>query len=710
MPGQIEFFLLGLAAVIDTVLLLALLEPVNRLQVPVWLKAQVGGLWIWHACSFLHGSTYDSVGWVAEFMDNVFMIGMASGLLILPSAMLHSALRLQSTGLTPHPPRRLLYVGLYVPVLCLIPAAWLIFHSSSRDFLVNVAPLKISYLVWLIAANIVSSNLFLRQRNRLRVPGAKLFFIQLAAVLIVQTTLAATYALLAHDSDFAALERMATNLLPLVPALLFAWYVLRRRMLPLVMERTLVYGAALAVGLLLHRMTISRYSEKLSDRLNLDTVLLEAIVVLGLIMAFRPMRRRLRESLRHLFGRNILSVRESTRRLSLKIAQESHQHPMPLLEWFANIVPRELELDWIRIVLYSGVETHRNASRGPIGDCVDVASKAAPQNVNANESSRAVLSKIHASMAAKDVMRTSRGEQTSQDIQNHLDDFQAMHVFALRFHAVDGLLLLGPRTRNDSFSEEQLDSLSLLFDQFAATVHNRVQELARVRAERKAMQEEKLSVLGLLAGSLAHELRNPLSSMRTIASLLVEDLGADDERTADVRMIISEIDRLTQTTQRLLDVSRPADDEVSTVSPDAVVLRLIGLLKQLARQWHVTLDVELNVGVTRIAATDASFSEICFNLIRNAIEAVRETSSPNVRVASVIKDGRFVFTVADNGPGIDPVLQSEMFQPFVTRKSDGTGLGLYVVAERVAELNGQIHCVSASGRGTAFEVSLPISE
>ena len=198
--------------------------------------------------------------------------------------------------------------------------------------------------------------------------------------------------------------------------------------------------------------------------------------------------------------------------------------------------------------------------------------------------------------------------------------------------------------------------------------------------------------------------------MRTIASLLAEDLGDDDERTSDVRMIISEIDRLTQTTQRLLDVSRPADDEVSTITPDAVVLRLIGILKQLARQWDVEFDVELDAATARISATDASFSEICFNLIRNAIEAVRETPSPRVRVASIICSGRFVFTVTDNGPGIDPELQREMFQPFVTRKTDGTGLGLYVVAERVAELNGQIHCVSEAGHGTVFDVSLPIAE
>ena len=195
-----------------------------------------------------------------------------------------------------------------------------------------------------------------------------------------------------------------------------------------------------------------------------------------------------------------------------------------------------------------------------------------------------------------------------------------------------------------------------------------------------------------------------------VAIALAEDLGTGDERTSDVRMIIGEIDRLTQTTQRLLDFSRPADDKISTIVPDDVAMRLVGILKQLARQWHVQFDVELNAPTARIIATDASFSEICFNLIRNAIEAVRDSPSPRVQVASVQNDGRFVLTVSDNGPGIDPVLQSTMFQPFVTGKSDGTGLGLYVVAERVTELNGRIHCVSEGGSGTSFEVSLLLAE
>lgn len=710
MIEQLEFFLLGLATVIDTVLLLAVLEPANRSQVSVWLKALVGGLWVWHTCSFLHTTMLDALGPVARIFDTACMVGMTSGLLILPSAMLHSALRLNHTGLIPHPPRRLLYGILYLPMFALPFAAWLICNSPASDFVSRVEPLKHGFLLWLIVANLVSAAAFLRLRKRLGVPRANSFFLQLSIVLVLQTILAATYAMLSRESEYAASWRIATQLLPLVPALLFTWYVLRQRMLPLVIERTLAYGAALAIGLLLHRMTISRYSEKLGDRFHLDTVLLEALIVLGLIMAFRPLRERLRESLRHLFGRNILSVRESTRRLSLQIAQESHQVPSQLLDWFAIVVPRELQLDWIRIVLYAGIDARINAEHSACAPVVDVRTPGDVGTPHMEADALDELQRIHAAMKSTGVTRVSRGDASAQELQDRLIRLESLHAFALRFHGVDGLLLLGPRTRNDTFSDEQLAALSLLFDQFAATLHNRVQELSLVRAERKAMQQEKLSILGLLAGSLAHELRNPLSSMRTIASLLAEDLGQADDRTRDVRMIISEIDRLNQTTQRLLEFSRPSDDQIRTVAPDAVLQRLAGILGHLARQWHVTLDVGLDAADARITANDASFSEICFNLIRNAIEAVRDSPSPCVAVNSRLIGAQCVVTVSDNGPGIDPALREAIFQPFVTGKSDGTGLGLYIVSERVTELNGTIQCRSGSDRGTIFEVSLPVAD
>lgn len=97
------------------------------------------------------------------------------------------------------------------------------------------------------------------------------------------------------------------------------------------------------------------------------------------------------------------------------------------------------------------------------------------------------------------------------------------------YRSVSGTVLLGNRIRNDRLAGDQVHVLSIVVDQFAATLHNRREETRRQQAERKMLQQEKLSVLGLLSGSLAHEIRNPLSSIRTIVTLVMEDLGESNE-------------------------------------------------------------------------------------------------------------------------------------------------------------------------------------
>ena len=209
-------------------------------------------------------------------------------------------------------------------------------------------------------------------------------------------------------------------------------------------------------------------------------------------------------------------------------------------------------------------------------------------------------------------------------------------------------------------------------------------------------------------------MRNPLSSLRTIATLLAEDLGTDSVHTKDVRLIVTEIDRLAQTTQQVLDFSRPADATNFHVGPDTVIKRTMHILTHLARQHGVTISTDLRLEGRHVVATDASLSEILFKLIKNAIEAVRECRQPCVSISTQVNvdqsttDSVATIAVIDNGPGVSADLQDNIFEPFVTGKTDGTGLGLYLVAERVREFNGTISCTSES-TGTSFEVKLPLS-
>ena len=139
-----------------------------------------------------------------------------------------------------------------------------------------------------------------------------------------------------------------------------------------------------------------------------------------------------------------------------------------------------------------------------------------------------------------------------------------------------------------------------------------------------------------------------------------------------------------------------------------MIARLLHILEHLAKQNGVVIEASLNANGICVPATDATLSEIMFNLIRNAIEASQSEPVGKVRIETKSTQEMVVLTVADNGPGIDPVVLQSLYKPFVTGKPTGTGLGLYVASERVRELHGKLLCDSKSGRGTIFRIELPV--
>lgn len=683
---QIEQILLAIAAVFDGVLLVILLERVNSSQVSIWLKWLLIGSLIAHCASFLQAAVPGVDGQSFAMLNQACMFAMCAGLLLLPSAMLHGAIRLNHTGSIARPKMDFRYLGLYFPILSLPWAGSLVFSGDGSDFLRSVAPMKWPYIAWVSMANLTSMGLFLRARRQLQIPGTNSFFAWLSISLIAMTTLAIIYVAWGSGTPWRKALRLATILSPILPAFLFVWYSLRQQLLALVMERTLVYGA-IFVGLLwLHRITVRPLIDRAQSRSPVDLVLLELAVVAGIILAWRPLRRRVGEALRYLLSSNVFQVRDATRQLSVDLSRMSALSPSELIESFCAAVQVAIAVQSVRIEL---------CEANPV---VDSAIQESPD-----------LRVIFDALEKQGASVFARGRFVSSTVFDALDRLGAMWAFRLRFGGVRGAVLLGPRKRCDRLADEQLTALGLLFEQFAATLHNRKLDAQRMRAERQAMQQEKLSVLGLMAGSLAHELRNPLSSIRTIATLMLEEPAASSSMQQDLAVIVAEIDRLTATTQRLLDYARPADVACQTVQPDRVVERLLHILGHFAGQHHVSITTSLNARDTTIASTDATLSEILFNLIRNAIEAASESPPGSVNIKTEIIGRSLVLTVADNGPGIVPEVRKSLFQPFVTGKIAGTGLGLYVAAERVRELDGSLGCESEPGRGTIFEVKFRCS-
>lgn len=688
-----EQFLLGLSAVVHTVLLLVVLERSNRPLTAIWLKWSLAGATVWHLSSFFHVLLRQVSGPTSAWLDVVCMVAMVCGLLLLNCGVLHAALRIQHTGAVTNPPVDRRYLAVYFPLLFVLAVGAGVVASDSRDFLIATKTWQVPYLAWLTAANLTAAWLFYRHRFVFEHETASRFFVRFALSLVALTIVTIVYVLLGVTSPWEPVLRLLTSVSPLLPTLIFAWYVFRRRLLPMVFERTLAYGAILLGILYLHRLTISPLMQDFGEQLRFDFVLVEGLLLVSLVLAYHPLRNRVREGLRYLVDSRVEVHRDATRQLSVDLTRRSSADPTRIIDWFAAELRRSLQVDFV-CVQVTGPCNHTS--------CCTAADFEEPEILQLSKA----MQLLSVSDRWLDRTRCHKSSQL-QLMRNH----QLMAVFPLQYESVDGCVLVGMPQTADRLADEQLNATLMLIDQFAAVLETRHLDQVRQSAERHALQQEKLSVLGLLSGSLAHELKNPLSSIRTIATLLKEDLPPDSEAHQEVDLILSEIDRLTETTGRLLDFARPVQQVGGRADPDRVVNRLLKILGHLARQHDVTLQHQPAAADCSVAVSEAELNDVLFNLIRNAIEAVRqqERRDVTIRCQPNAEDSTVTIEVIDSGPGIPERLQSQIFQPFVTDKSDGTGLGLYLVAQRLRDVDGSIQCHSVPGR-TNFEITLPLAK
>lgn len=235
----------------------------------------------------------------------------------------------------------------------------------------------------------------------------------------------------------------------------------------------------------------------------------------------------------------------------------------------------------------------------------------------------------------------------------------------------------------------------------------------KLRLERELAERERLVLVGQMAASISHNLKNPLGSMKTILQVQLENPELPDSIRGETRMVLDEISRLSTKLNQLLQFSRPAvRGGNGTGSCDAVVVveEVAGVLSHEAERRGLKLQTKTSGANARVAISAEALNDIVSNLVVNAVEATPHGG--NVRAAVVKDGGNFCVLVEDDGPGIPKALQEKILQPFFTTKSQGTGLGLAIVARRVAEFGGKIDWESPlkDGRGTRFKVTLPMEE
>jgi len=695
MFDRLEIFLIGFAGLFEIVLLLLLLQPINRTHVAAWLKWLLAGAFLYHLGYFLRLLFQNERNSSAVWPDRLAMCGLCFGLLLMPSAMLHAALRLRNyrTSKSMLNASPSLWFGLlYLPLVLMGPASWLIVTGAQGDLMASVAPLTLIYLSWLAIANFASAIIFVAVGFGIDDRSAKHFFLLMSGILILLTAGAVGYACFGVGTPWEPISRILMGLAPLFPGVVFVWFVLKCRLLPVVFEQSIVYGGIVLVCLLMHRLIVTPMALALRSRFDVDLIIFEVLIVTGLIWWIRPLRRRVSESLRFLLSPSVFRVRDETRKLAIEIAQNALPSLDERCRWFAQELCRRFELQWVSVI------------------CLNMDDPDGPLLGHMTAKSPDALSHLKSTSMLEPFALwnrpVERGDAHAIPVSDFMEKVACDVLFPMRYKAIFGMVLFGSRNRFDRLADEQIMAISVLIDQFAATLQNQRDEQLRRRAELSSLQQEKLSTLGLISGSLAHELRNPLSSIRTIASLVAEDLPQSNSNHRDLNMIVTEVDRLNRTLQRMLDFARPPDAENRITHPDRVIERLVAIMDHYAKKCSTRVEMDLQCPNITIEASDASLNEVFMNLIKNAIEAASEKRNGMVRIQSQCHHEIYRVSVSDNGNGIQEVRLSKIFLPFETSKATGTGLGLYIVSERVREIGGSIHVESQQGQGSVFTVEV----
>jgi two-component system sensor histidine kinase HydH len=235
-------------------------------------------------------------------------------------------------------------------------------------------------------------------------------------------------------------------------------------------------------------------------------------------------------------------------------------------------------------------------------------------------------------------------------------------------------------------------------------------DLTQIRKLKKQVETNKrLAAIGKLAAGVAHEIRNPLSSIKGFATYFskrYEDNAADKE-TAQI--MVREVERINRSITQLLEFAKPMGIEKKQVDIHKMIAHSLKLVHHDLEQKKIKATVDIDTEKSVIHTDGDRMNQVLLNLYINAIEALKENGILQILVQDAVDGDRIEIRIQDNGAGIDPDFLDQIFDPYFTTRSNGTGLGLSIVHRIIENLEGRIRVESKKGKGTCFIIDLPVS-
>ncbi len=304
-------------------------------------------------------------------------------------------------------------------------------------------------------------------------------------------------------------------------------------------------------------------------------------------------------------------------------------------------------------------------------------------------------------------------DPAERDLLNRLR--MSLVVPMVSLNRLTGILLLGSDRPGWGIGSSDVELLDLLASQASLAFENA--ELYRTQRERldRLYRAERLAAVGQLAAGVAHEIRNPLTAIRSTMQYLLRGLDPQEPRHELVHELLREVDRINSTVGGLLSLSRSGEMRKSDIDLLEPLGQAVQLLQARAAEQGVKVQCSLGVDGLRVLGDADQLKQVFLNLLINSLQSMpsggRITVGASPRPGNEPGGTRWAqVRIEDTGAGIPPEQMRRVFDPFYTTKRDGTGLGLAICNGIVEQHQGEIRLESEVGKGTAVSVLLPLLE
>ena len=519
---------------------------------------------------------------------------------------------------------------------------------------------------WIAVTLTATAALSLYTATRRSQPYERLFFRVFAGAVVAIPIVA----------GLAGTNSAAPALASIAPPFAFAWFVYRYHVLDLLIGRRVVLALNLGVLFVFCLLLIRGITRVLEDSYGVTNPLTDvalvssaALLVWSLLYGWMTHSHTKRERRHDSFSKRL--IEEAARILDLK----------KRVQFLAEELGRTFTLRRVQLVA--------------AGD---------PQDSGDADTHRQI-EKL-ARERHFDVVCTGRA--ADPEMRRLVGSLGFNYLFPLWYEQrLAGLLFLDTSPRR--FLDEDEDMLLGLSREVSHSIETcRVIE-EKIGLERALARQEHLASLGRMAATIAHEIKNPLTSVKALAQLMREDPEVREKHDRDLGYMIDEADRLNRSVQQLLSFSPPLPERQQGVDLTGLLEDMAELLARQCAGERIRIEHEIELQLRLERSDPEMVRQIFLNLVLNAIQASEPGGS--VRLSAGMKsEGDVIISVSDHGPGIPAGIRDKIFEPFFTTKQRGTGLGLAIVRKNVHDLRGEVEVTSpiAEGRGTRVEVTLPI--